>query len=69
MLACAGFGDEFGFAHIFGEQSLAEGVIDLVCAAVKEVFAFEIYFEADVFAETFGVIKRRGPARVVFEKL
>ena len=46
MLACAGFGDEFGFAHIFGKQSLAERIIDFVCAAVEQVFAFEIDLES-----------------------
>ena len=56
VLACAGFGDELGFAHVFCEQTLAERVVHLVSAAVHEVFALDIDLKAEMFAETPGVV-------------
>ncbi len=41
MLACASFGDDFGFAQASGEENLAEGVVDFVGSSVVEVFTFE----------------------------
>ena len=42
VLAGAGLGDDAFFAHAFGKQALADGVVDLVSAGVVEVFALEI---------------------------
>ncbi len=69
VLAGAGLGDQLGLAHIFCQKALAERVVDFVGAAVKQVFAFEIHVETDVLAESLRVIKRAGPAGVVFRKL
>ena len=63
MLARAGFRDDARLAHAFREQDLADRVVDLVSAGMKEVFALEIDFGAAKFArEPFGEIKRGGPA-------
>ena len=39
MLACAGLGDQLGLAHVLGEQTLAQRVVDLVRAAVEQARA------------------------------
>ena len=63
VLARAGLGDDAGLAHAFGEQDLADGVVDLVRAGVEQVLALEKNFRAAEFArEAFGEIKRCGPA-------
>ena len=41
VLAGAGFGDDAALAHAPGEQRLAEGVVDLVSAGVRQVLALE----------------------------
>ena len=41
VLACACFGDDFGFAQAPGEEDLAEGVVDFVGSRVVEIFTFE----------------------------
>ena len=41
VLAGARLGDDAGFAHAFGEQGLAQHVVDLVRAGVVQVFALE----------------------------
>ena len=69
VLSRAGFGDDALLVHAPGEQHLAEGVVDLVCACVKEVFAFEIDRCATaVFRQTRCVKKWCGPACVVLEE-
>jgi hypothetical protein len=47
-------------AHAFGDECLADGVVDLVRAGVIEVFAFEYDFRACGIGETFGYHERRG---------
>ncbi len=68
VLAGAGFGDDPGFAHAFGEEDLADGVVDLVCSGVEEVFAFEVYLgSAEGFGEAFGVVERGGASAEFLE--
>jgi hypothetical protein len=63
VLAGAGFGDDAGLAHAFGDEDLAERVVDLVRAGVQQVFALEINLRAAEFArQAFGEIQRRGAA-------
>jgi hypothetical protein len=70
MLSGAGFGDDALLAHTDGEQSLADGVVDLVCAGVKKILTLEVDFGAsESFAEALGVIKRRGASGVVLEQV
>ena len=42
VLTGAGFGNNFGFAHPFCQQRLAEHLISLMRAAVQQIFTFEI---------------------------
>jgi len=59
VLAGASFGDDAGFAHAFGEQDLADAVVDFMRAGVEQVFALEINLCAAEFAgEAFGKIER-----------
>jgi hypothetical protein len=68
VLARAGFGDDARLAHAFGDERLADGVVDLVRAGVEQVLALEINFRAAEFArEALGKIKRRGPAAKFLE--
>ena len=41
MLTGAGLGDDARLAHPLGEQRLAERVVDLVRAGMRQVFALE----------------------------
>ena len=68
VLAGAGFGDDALFAEAFGQEDLAHGVVDLVCAGVCEVFSLEPDLRAAEFlAEVAGVIERCWAAYVVGE--
>ncbi len=42
MLAGARLGDDALLAHAQGQQTLADGVVDLVGAGVQQVFALEV---------------------------
>ena len=42
VLSSAGLGNEAAFAHLFGQQGLAQHVVDLVGAGVVQVLPFEI---------------------------
>ena len=66
MHAGAGLGDDALLAHAFGQQDLADAVVDLVRAGVVQVFALEVDLRpAEVLGEAFGVIQRAGAADVV----
>jgi hypothetical protein len=55
--------------HAAREEHLADGVVDLVRAGVKEVFAFQIDFCATtMLRQACGVRERRGPAYVVVQE-
>ena len=69
MLAGARLGDDALFAHAPGQQDLAKGVVNLVCAGVEEVFPFQVNFGAAQFAgQTFREIKRSGPASEIAQQ-
>ena len=70
VLACAGFGDDALFAKPFGDEDLPEGVVDLVSAGVKEVFALEVNFRSAQFLRpALGEIKWRRAADIVMEEV
>jgi autotransporter-associated beta strand protein len=70
VLAGAGFGDDAFFAEAFGEQDLAEGVVDLVGAGVEQVLALEVDFgAAEFFGPAFGEIERGRAADVVVQQV
>ncbi len=60
MLAGAGLGDQAGLAHVFGEQGLAQGVVDLVRARVVEVLALEVNLGATQVAGHVGRVVEAG---------
>ena len=49
MLAGAGLGDNFGFAHPFGQQS--GPALGFVRAAVQQIFAFQVQGGAGAFGQ------------------
>ena len=60
VLAGTGLGDDARLAHAFGQHGLTDGVVDLVCAGVVQVFALEKYLRATLFpAHARGVVDRR----------
>ena len=42
VLAGASFGDDARLAHFYGEQTLADGVIDFVRAGMEQIFALDV---------------------------
>ena len=60
VLAGAGLGDQAGLAHVFGEQGLAQGVVDLVRARVVEVLALEVNLGATQVAGHVGRVVEAG---------
>ena len=70
VLAGAGFGDDARLAHFYGEQALADGVVDFVRAGVEEIFALEVDARAaEVLCQAFGELERRGAADEIFEEI
>ena len=72
MLARAGLGDDARLAHAPGEQRLAERVVDLVRARVREVLALEQHPDARRCrvgaAKPPRLVQRRWPSDVVLEQ-
>ena len=55
MLAGASLGDDAAFAHAFGEQDLANAVVDFVRPGVEQILALKINLRAaQVARETLG---------------
>jgi hypothetical protein len=62
VLAGPRLGDDARLAHAFGEQRLADAVVDLVRPGVVEVLALEVHLRpAGVGGEALGEVERRGP--------
>ena len=61
MLAGAGLGDQAGLAHALRQQCLGQHLVGLVCAAVKQVLAFEI----DGARKVAAAGQRRGPPGII----
>ena len=69
VLAGASLGDDAGLAHAFGQQNLAEAIVDLVRAGVIEVFALQVDLRAaKVLGQAFGEVERIGPADIILEQ-
>src|SRR5690606_40729048 len=59
VLTSTGFGDDALLAHVFGEQTLADGVVHLVRAGVIEILSLQVNLRAaEHFAPAFGVVQR-----------
>jgi len=66
VLPRAGLGNDPLLAHAAGEQTLPDGVVDLVRPGVIEIFALQIDFRAaKFFRQSSREIKPRGPADIV----
>ena len=59
MLARAGFGHYPLFAHAFGQQHLAQGVVDLVRSEVVQVFPLEVNMRAAELSAQVGAMEHR----------
>ncbi len=69
MLAGAGLGNDAMLAHPPREQSLAQGIVDLVGPGVEQVFALEINSgPAQFLSQPLGEIKRRRPAGKILQQ-
>jgi hypothetical protein len=69
MLSRSRFSDDAGLAHALGEQRLAEGVVDLVRAGVREVLALQKNARPVArLAQAPGLPQRRRPAGVVMQQ-
>jgi hypothetical protein len=67
-LTCTRFSDNALLAHVFGEQGLTDGVVDLMCTGMVQVFTLEINFCAAEFTcPAFRQIQGAGATDVVFK--
>jgi hypothetical protein len=74
MLAGAGLGNDPALPHPFGQEPLANGVIDLVSSGVVQIFPLKVDLcSTEPLGQLFGKIKRIRPpyvlAQVVLEFL
>src|SRR5690606_4365794 len=70
MLTRARFGDDPLLAHALREQNLADGVVDLVRARVKKVFALQVNSgAAEMLGKSLGEIERRRSSDVIREQV
>ena len=70
MLAGSGFRDDAFFPESFGEQDLAERVVDLVGTGVEQVLAFQVNLRAaEQFGPAFGEVERSRAADVVVKQV
>ena len=66
VLSGAGLGDDPALSHSLRQETLAERVVDLVSARVREVLALDVNMRAAQLAgQVFGVVQLRRPADVV----
>ena len=67
MLASSGLGNDFGFAHAAGQQSLTQHIVDFVRAGMVQLIALEIEFcPAKMLRQPFSKIERRWSANKMF---
>ena len=69
VLARAGFGDNFGFTHTFGEQSLAKHLISFMRAAVQQIFTFKVERGSGAFGQVAAFGQCRRTTGVVFQQV
>ena len=69
VLSGAGFGDDARLVHPYGEEALADSVVDFVRAGVEKVFALEVNARAvEMFGQALGELERRGAADEILEE-
>ncbi len=58
MLSCAGFGNDFLFAHSAGQKRLSQRIVDFMRTGMIQILALEINFcAAQGFGQSLGIIK------------
>ena len=68
VLTRAGFGDDAFFTHTAGEQRLTDGVVDLVCAGVVQVFALQPDLRtAQMLGQPRGMVNGAGAADIMLQ--
>ncbi len=68
MLTGAGLGDHARFAHPFGQQRLADHIVDLVSTSMVQIFALEVDLRAaHLFGPAFSMINWTGTSDEMFE--
>ena len=66
VLAGAGFGDDPFLPHLFGQQALAQGIVDLVGSGMVQIFPFQVDLGASqVFGHFFRIVQQAGPVGIV----
>ena len=69
MLARAGLGDQAGLAHLFGQQGLAQHIVDLVGAGMVQVLPLQVDLRpAQVLCHFLRIVQPGGPAGVFIEQ-
>ena len=68
VLPRARFGDDAFLAHGPRQEDLPEGVVDLVCSGVVQVFALQVEPAAVFLAHAPGKVEGRRPPHVVFQQ-
>ena len=68
VLSGSGFCHDTCLAHTLREQHLTERIVNLMCACMVKVFAFQINRTAVFFAQTIGKVQRRRPSGIVAQK-
>ena len=70
VLAGPRFGNNPRLAHLFRQQALAQGVVDLMGSRMIQVFPFQINFcAAQVFRHLAGVVQQRRPVGVIIQQV
>lgn len=68
VLPSTGLSNDALFPHVFGQQNLPDGIVDLVCSRVVEVLSFQINLAAVQLAQRLREIERRGAADIVAQQ-
>ena len=70
VLTCTCFGNDFLLAHAFSKQDLTKGIVNLVGTCVVKILTFKVNLRpTNMVGQTFGVVKRRLTAHIVFEEI
>ena len=70
VLTCTCFGNDFLLAHAFSKQDLTKGIVNLVGTCVVKILTFKVNLRpTNMVGQTFGVVKRRFTAHIVFKEV
>ena len=69
VLSRAGFRHQGRLAHVFRQQGLAQGIVDLVRAGMQQILALEPEVETQFLRKRGAKGQRRGPTGVIAQKV